>query len=77
MQQVWEAEYTLSLDMHKGPLKPCDKWAMSWEDLFLPYANNKGADQPAHLRSLISTFVVRCPDSILSLVSVSEISSSS
>ena len=23
----------------------------------VPYANNKGADQPAHLRSLISTFV--------------------
>ena len=27
--------------------------------LFMPYANNKGADQPAHPRSLISTFVVR------------------
>ena len=25
--------------------------AMSWENLFSPYANNKGADQPAHLRS--------------------------
>ena len=24
----------------------------------MPYANNKGADQPAHLRSLISIFVV-------------------
>ena len=24
------------------------------------YANNKGADQPAHPRSLISAFVVRC-----------------
>ena len=30
----------------------------------MPYANNKGADQPAHLRSLISAFVVRCLDSI-------------
>ena len=28
----------------------------------MPYANNKGADQPAHPRSLISTFVVRCLD---------------
>ena len=28
------------------------------------YANNKGADQPAHPRSLISTFFVRCLDSI-------------
>ena len=25
----------------------------------MPYANNKGADQPAHPRSLISTFIVR------------------
>ena len=33
----------------------------------MPYANNKGADQPAHLRSLISTFVVRCLDSIIFL----------
>ena len=30
----------------------------------MPYANNKGADQPAHPCSLISTFVVRCIDSI-------------
>ena len=37
--------------------------------------NNKGADQPVHLRSLISAFVVRCLDSIISLVSVTEISS--
>ena len=41
----------------------------------LPYANNKGADQPAHSRSLISAFVVRCLDSMISLVSISEISS--
>ena len=38
-------------------------------------ANNKGADQPAHPRSLISTFVVRCLDSIISLVFISETSS--
>ena len=31
-------------------------------------ANNKGADQPAHLRSLISTFVVCCQDRIIPLV---------
>ena len=42
----------------------------------MPYANNKGADQPAHLRSLISTFVVRCLDSRISLVSRIEISRS-
>ena len=46
----------------------------SWENLFfLPYANNKGADQPAHLCSLISTFVVHCLDSIIPLVSISKI----
>ena len=40
----------------------------------MPYANNKGADQTAHPRSLISAFVVRSLDSILSVVSRSEIS---
>ena len=34
----------------------------------MPYATKKGADKPAHPRSLISTFVVRCRDSIISLV---------
>ena len=43
--------------------------------LFMPYANNKDADQPAHLRSLISAFSVRCLDNILSLVSIFAISS--
>ena len=41
----------------------------------MSYANNKGADQSAHLRSLISAFVVRCLDSVMSLVSVTKISS--
>ena len=40
-----------------------------------PYANNKGSNQPAHLGSLISTFVVRWLDSIIPLVSISEIPS--
>ena len=41
----------------------------------MPYANNKDADQPAHLRSLISAFVVRCLDSTIPLVSIPKISS--
>ena len=41
----------------------------------MSYANNKGADQPAHPYSLISAFVVRCLDSVMSLVSVTKISS--
>ena len=40
----------------------------------LPYANNNGADQLAHPRSLISAFVVRFLDSIIPLVSISKIS---
>ena len=40
----------------------------------MPYANNKGADQPAHSRSLISAFVVRCLDSIIPQVFISKIS---
>ena len=40
----------------------------------MSYANNKGADQPAHPRSLISAFDVCCLDSIISLDSIAEIS---
>ena len=40
----------------------------------MSYANNKGTDQPAHPCNLISTFVVRCLDSIISLDSIAEIS---
>ena len=37
----------------------------------MPYANNKGADQPAHPGSLISTFVVHCLDSMICVVALS------
>ena len=40
----------------------------------MSYANNKGADQPVHPRSLISAFVVHCLDSMVSLDSIAEIS---
>ena len=39
----------------------------------MSYANNKGADQPARPRSLISAFVFRCLESIISLDSIAEI----
>ena len=32
----------------------------------MSYANNESADQPAHPRSLISAFIVRCLDSVMS-----------
>ena len=38
-------------------------------------ANNKVADQPAHLRSLISAFVIRFLESITSRLATREISS--
>ena len=48
-------------------------WATSWESLFIPYTNNKDADQLAHLHSLISvkyslisSLVVHCLDSACS-----------
>ena len=36
------------------------KCVMSWENQFMAYANNKGADQPAYLCSLISAFFIHC-----------------
>ena len=38
------------------------------------FANNKGADQPAHPRSLISAFVTRFLESIISRLATSGIS---
>ena len=39
------------------------------------FANDTGADQPAHPRSLISAFVIRYLESIISTLATSEISS--
>ena len=39
----------------------------------LSYANDKDADQPAHPRSLISDFVVRCLDSMIPKVVIYKI----
>ena len=52
----------------------CIIWAKSWENLFVPYANNKGVDQPAQPRSLISAFVIHCLDTIIPLLAIAEIS---
>ena len=37
------------------------------------YENNTDADQPAHLHSLISVFVVRCLDSIIPMSRISRL----
>ena len=49
-------------------------WTTSWQSLLLPYANNRGTDQPVHPRRLICAFVFRCLDSIISLLAIAEIS---
>ena len=38
------------------------------------FANNTGADLPAHLRSLISTFVIRFVDSYICKLTIGEYS---
>ena len=40
----------------------------------MSYANKKDADQPAHLRSLISTFVVHCLDSMICILALVKVS---
>ena len=40
----------------------------------MAYANNKGADQPAWMRSLINTFVVRCLDGMICILAISKVS---
>ena len=49
-------------------------WASMRENLSLGVGNNTGADQPAHPRSLISTFVFRFLESITSKLAIGEIS---
>ena len=46
----------------------CEKTCLPW------FANNTGADQPAHLRSLISAFVIRFLGNIICKVATGEIS---
>ena len=60
------------ISTHPGRKTVKHMWAGPWENV--SYANNKGADQHAHPRSLISAFVVRWLDSIISLDSIAEIS---
>ena len=49
-------------------------WASTLENLSSRFANNKGADQPAHLCRLIRAIDFRLLESIISRVAMSEIS---
>ena len=48
-------------------------WASKQENLPQGFANNKDPDQPVHLRRLISAFVIRLLDGIISKLATSEI----
>ena len=50
------------------------KWASTREILSPRVANNEGTDQPAHPRSLISTFVIRSLERIIAKLATGEIS---
>ena len=50
------------------------KRVLSRKILSSEYANNKGADQSAHPRRLISTFVIHSLESIISKLDTDEIS---
>ena len=67
----WKYEKLDILEFHRIPR---NTQATSWENLFMPYVNNKGADQHAHPRNLISAFVVRWLGSIIPILAKSKIS---
>ena len=48
-----------------GGVERSNIWASTQENLSFGFANNKGADQPAHPRSLISTFVIHLLESTI------------
>ena len=50
------------------------KWALTRENLSSGFATNTGADQPTHPRSLISAFVIRLLETIISKLAPREIS---
>ena len=47
------------------------------KNYLLPYANNKDEDQPAHPRSLINAFFVRCLGSVTPMLSAFKFQDSS
>ena len=58
--------HIFSSNMEFTDIKACSNiWVMSW-NLIMLYVNNKDADQPAHLCSLISAFIFRL-DYIISI----------
>ena len=58
--------------VQSGPLDPPLRVDILGADI-LAYANNKGADQPAHQHSLISAFGVHFLDSIIPILAKSKL----
>ena len=52
----------------------CNKWPTSPENMLLLQAKNKGADQTAHVRSLIRTPVIRLIKSRITKFAISKFS---
>ena len=71
-QSARDADFKVGI-LQLSPI-PQNILATSWENLLMLYVNNKGADQTAHLRNLIISFVIHCLDSILPLLAKAEIS---
>ena len=79
--QVWRCGRRRRTDHWYTISSPCEPSARVWANkseplhektCLIPYANNKGADQPAHQRSLVSAFVGRCLDSIIPILAKSK-----
>ena len=51
-----------------------NKWTSTRENLSSGFSNNKGADQLAHLRSLINAFVIKVLENIISILATCKIS---
>ena len=64
----------LRLQRHSITGSSTDKWASRRETCLQWFVDNTPADQHAHLRSLISAFVIHFLESIISKLAISQIS---
>ena len=70
-------ELTQELNNPNSPQQKCEPrciWVSTKENLSSGFVNNKGADQPADPHCLISTFVIRLLECIISKLVTKEIS---
>ena len=74
--QIWNLSLFFNLDKKLNFKWKSSKFklASTWEDLSLGFGNNRGADQPAYLGSLISAFVIHLLESFISKLAMSEFS---